>query len=344
VLRVLLLADTHLGLDMPRRPRVERPRRGPELFAAFARALAPALAGEVDLVVHGGDLLFRSKVDGALVAAALEPLLAVADRGVPVLLVPGNHERSRLPFPLLATHEHLHVLDRPRSVVLGVRGMRVVLAGFPCERDAIAARFDALVGATAAPPGDVRLLCIHQAVEGASVGPADFVFRAGPEVVPGRAIPSGFAAVLAGHIHRHQVLTRDLTGRPLAAPVLYPGATERTSFAERDEAKGYLVLEVEPDGTSGGRLARWELRELPTRPMRVVAVSAAGLGATALRERIAGALATHPPVSLVQLRVEGALDPEASAVLRAAELARLHPPTMIVELRVRPPASPLPHQ
>ena len=59
-LRVLLLADTHLGLDLPLRPRVDRRRRGPDFFANTARALEPALRGEVGLVVHGGDLLYRS--------------------------------------------------------------------------------------------------------------------------------------------------------------------------------------------------------------------------------------------------------------------------------------------
>jgi DNA repair exonuclease SbcCD nuclease subunit len=50
-------------------------------------------------------------------------------------------------------------------------------------------------------------------------------------------IPQGFAAVLSGHIHRFQVLHKDLRERPLAAPVFYPGAIERTSFAEKDEKK-----------------------------------------------------------------------------------------------------------
>jgi DNA repair exonuclease SbcCD nuclease subunit len=335
VLRVLLVADTHLGFDLPQRPRSERVRRGADFFAALERALAPARRGEVDLVVHGGDLLFRSRVGGALVAAALEPLLEVADRGVPVLLVPGNHERSALPYPLLAAHERLHVFDRPRSFTLSVCGMTVVAAGFPCERDGISGVFAARVAAAGADGrADVRLLCLHQTVEGATVGPGDFVFRTGPDVVPGRAIPSGFAAVLAGHIHRHQVLTRDLAGRALAAPVLYPGSVERTSFAERGETKGYLTLEVEPDAASGGRLHRWELHELPARPMRVVNVSADGLDGAGLRDRLARLLAAQPPDAVVQLRIAGSVAAGAAVVLRAAELRSLHPPSMIVELRL----------
>ena len=38
--RVLFLSDTHLGLDLPSRPRDERRRRGDDLFESFERAAA----------------------------------------------------------------------------------------------------------------------------------------------------------------------------------------------------------------------------------------------------------------------------------------------------------------
>lgn len=336
--RVLLLADTHLGLDLPQRPRSDRPRRGEDFFAACERALAPARRGEVDLVVHGGDLLYRSRVPAGLVRRALEPLLAVADTGVPVVLVPGNHERSALPYPLLAAHEHLHVLDRPRTVRLALAGADVAVAGFPCVRDGVAAVLaERLRRAGDDGGGDVRLLALHQTVEGAAVGPAGYTFRGGPDVIPGRLLPAGFAAVLAGHIHRHQVLRRDLAGRPLPAPVVYPGATERTSFAERDETKGFAILEVEPSA-AGGVLRDVAFHALPSRPMHAVSVPCGGVGAALLARRIAAALATLPADAVVRLSLDGPLEPAAAEVLRAATLRRLHPPEMIVEMR-RPAAS-----
>ena len=62
MIRILLIADTHLGFDLPFRPRIKRRRRGPDFFANFERALKPAISGEVDAIVHGGDVLYRSKV------------------------------------------------------------------------------------------------------------------------------------------------------------------------------------------------------------------------------------------------------------------------------------------
>jgi DNA repair protein SbcD/Mre11 len=260
--RILLLADTHLGLDLPARPRVERRRRGQDFFDNFHRALEPALMGEVDLVVHGGDLFFRSQIHPWLVQLAFAPLFKVAEH-VPVFVVPGNHERSAIPYRLFAAHRNIHVFDRPGTFRLDVGGETVALAGFPFATD-VGLRFEALLAATGwrDTPASVRLLCLHQAVEGARVGPVGYTFRGGPDVVRGAQLPPGFDAVLCGHIHRSQVLTRDLSQRPLAAPVLYPGSIERTSRAERFEEKGYLRVEVAP----GGRPS-WRFVELPTQPM-----------------------------------------------------------------------------
>ncbi len=334
ILRVLLLSDTHLGFDFPLRPRVERRRRGPDFFANTRAALAPARRGEVDLVVHGGDLLFRSKVPAELVRLALEPLLEVADTGVPVVLVPGNHERSTLPFPLLAAHAHLHVFDQPRTIGIDVAGCRVAVAGFPCERKEIGLRFAELVAATRWQAGadDLRLLCLHQTVEGATVGPQNYTFRSGSDIIPGSDLPNGFAAVLCGHIHRHQVLTHDLGRRPLPAPVFYPGSVERTSAAERDEAKGFLVLEFEAGRDTGGRLVGWRFHELPARPMIDIDASSERGQDVDLRSRLRSRFESADPDAVIRLKVGESLTEEERLVLTAASLRELALPTQTVEV------------
>jgi DNA repair protein SbcD/Mre11 len=332
--RVLLLADTHLGFDAPLRPRVERRRRGPDFFANFERALEPALRGEVDLVVHGGDLLFRSRVSSDLVQDAMAPLMAVAELGVPVFLAPGNHERSRIPYPLLAQHPRIFLFDRPRVVRLTLAsGVRVAVAGFPFVRE-VRDRFRGLLGETGyrAEPSDVTFLVMHQAVEGAQVGARDFTFRGGQDVVRARDVPGDVAAVLSGHIHRAQTLTRALRGGPLAAPVVYPGSIERTSFAERHEIKGYVMLEAQADGSPGGRLDVLDFVPLPTRPMVIVDIEARGLCASALERAIEARLSALQVHAVVQVRLHGPVLPEARRVASAANVRALAPPSM--EVRV----------
>lgn len=333
-MRVLFVSDTHLGLDLPLRPRVERRRRGPDFFAGLERALEPALRGEADVVVHGGDLLYRSRVPASLVERALQPLRRVASSGVPVLLVPGNHERSAIPYPLLAVEERLHVFRKPSTVVIDRRGGRVAFAGFPHARG-VRQAFPALLAATGFrdAPADARVLCVHQCIEGAVCGPPPgHTFTDTDDVVQAADLPGDVAVVLAGHIHRHQVLRRDLRGRPLPAPVVYAGSVERTSFAERGETKGFVLAAIDAGGP-GGRLADLAFRPLPSRPMLVRALRG---GPDGIERELREALASVPADAVLQLRVPEGL--ASHPALRAERLRVLCPPTLNVTVAAgRPP-------
>jgi DNA repair protein SbcD/Mre11 len=329
-IRILFVPDTHLGFDLPFRPRVNRRRRGPDFFANFKEALLPALAGAVDCVVHGGDLFYRSKIPPQLVDMAFKPLLRVAQKGIPVYLVPGNHERSAIPQGLFTNHPNIHIFNRPRTYILEKGDFKLGLTGFPFVRENIRKQFPQILVQTGwrETAADARILCLHQCVEGATVGPRDYTFRYNPDVLMGSSIPGGFAAVLAGHIHRFQILKRDLQGRRLAAPVFYPGSIERTSFAEKDEKKGYLTLEIDSSGRLGGRLKQWCFHELRARPVVQVELNAADLSANGLESCIKENLASLKPDSIVQIRICGQPESGVLPVIRAESLRAMAPGTM----------------
>lgn len=332
--RILFLADTHLGFDLPTRARIERRRRGHDFLANYATALQPALSGQVDVVVHGGDVFNRSRVPTSTAWQAFEPLARVAERGVPVFVVPGNHERGRIPQIRLARHPRIHLFDRPRTFVVDVRGVRVAIAGFPSERHDVRTKFVDLVRATGwrTEHADARLLCIHQCVEGATVGPNDFTFTTAADVIRGRDVPSGFSAVLSGHIHRHQILTRDLRGQPIAAPVLYPGSIERTSVAEADEEKGFMIVEMTCDGSE--TQVDWRFHPLPARPLVRREIAIDGVADNALESMIRAVVAEAPVDAVLTIRVVGTVSESGRLILSAANLRRLAPASMNVELRV----------
>lgn len=313
-MRVLFLSDTHIGFDLPGRPRVVRRRRGEDFLQNFDRALEPARMGEADVVVHGGDLFYRSRVPAWLAETALAPLKRLAESGVPVLLVPGNHERGRMPRPLLALHERLHVFDRPHTLVLEARGVRVAFMGFPYTHD-VRRRFPELLAALHRErlSADIRVLCLHQCIERATCGPGNFTFRFGPDVIRAADLPRDVAVILSGHIHRHQVLQQ--VGVP---PIIYAGSIERTSFAEARETKGFVVLELARSG-----LGSFDFRPLPTRAMVTRTVSFGDADALTVRSRLATAIESTPGDAVVQLRIAGRV-PSAltAATLRALAGAR----------------------
>ncbi|HEY44057.1 MAG TPA: DNA repair exonuclease [Anaerolineae bacterium] len=331
--RILLIADTHLGFDLPFRPRVQRRRRGTDFFDNYERALQPAFDRDVDLVIHGGDVFFRSKVPMTLVEMAMKPLIRVAEGGVPVYIVPGNHERSRIPLHLWTAHPKLHIFDRPKTFLCAVGNTSIALSGFPYARR-IRDTFHDLIEQTGVREitADAHFLCVHQVVEGAQVGTINYTFRAGQDIIRGRDIPRGFVAVLAGHIHRGQILTQDLNHLPLAAPVIYPGSIERTSFAERHEEKGYVILQLGRAACPEARLTEISFVSLPTRPMVVITLEVERLSAGDVEGWLRERFSELDPNSVVQIKPLGSVSENTLQVLSAPNLRSIAPTSMNVSL------------
>ncbi|MBI4863068.1 MAG: metallophosphoesterase [Candidatus Riflebacteria bacterium] len=329
-LSIVVVADSHLGFDCSLRPRIDRRRRGEDFFWNFASVLSYA-AANADLLVHGGDLMFRSKVDPRLVKRGYDLLLASARKGLPIVVVPGNHERSRLPSAHLLEHPNIHLLDRPRTVTLSLRSLSVAIAGFPCQRSNVRHLFQSLLEQTGwwSRPEEIKLLAMHQAVEGAKVGAHNYTFRGGPDVIPMASIPWDATAVLCGHIHRRQVLWRRDDGSGRSVPIIYPGSIERTSFAERLEAKGFFEIALGTDQTGEWRAIPHAV-SLPSRPMVDVPIPASGPVdeiLTSLAERIAAL----PADAIVRLSCVGEPSPDLRRSLTAVKIREILPSSMNFE-------------
>jgi hypothetical protein len=252
--------------------------------------------------------------------------------------VPGNHERSRIPHERFAEHPNIHIFRDPTTFRLLIRGTRVALSGFPYHRKAVRKGFPELLRETGwhQEEADLRLLCVHHCVEGATVGPSDHTFRNAPDVIRASDLPGNFAAVLSGHIHRHQILRRDLQGRSLDTPVYYSGSVERTAFAEIGEEKGYLILEAVP-GPRGGRTVRERFVGLPARPMEMLEISPDGGPGAAwapgqLTTRLMDALASVPPDAVLQIRIRGTVPRGSMEEISAAALREVAPGEMNLQL------------
>jgi DNA repair exonuclease SbcCD nuclease subunit len=320
--RILVVSDTHVGFDSPARVRSGRRVRGVDFLGGLERALAPALAGEVDVVVHAGDVFDVPEPPPAIAESAYALLRAAADV-VPVFVLPGNHERSRLPCPLLAMHPNLHAFDRPRMFAIDVAGTAIAIGGFPYAAR-VRGAFARLVADTQLlhAPADIRLLIVHHCIEGAVVSLPDggtYRFSTAADVIAARDIPTGIAALLSGHIHRHQVLT------DLACPVIYGGSVERTAFAEASETKGFYILTLEPTAT-GGRVTDLDFRPLPTRPMLRAQIDPQG----DVRGQVRRILASADPNAIVRLELAAA--PQPIPELSAAALRAFAPATMNVHV------------
>jgi len=96
--------------------------------------------------------------------------------------------------------------------------------------------------AKATQPDKACVLVCHQTLAGAAMSDSQRAFLGDVSlVIDSRALAAiGFEAVVAGHLHRHQVVV------PGSAPVLYAGSIERVDFGEEHEDKGFIVADVAP--------------------------------------------------------------------------------------------------
>jgi len=265
-LKIIHFADSHLGFDFPLHPRIDIRRRGPDFFTNFYKILGYAEKKRPDFLVHSGDLFFRSRVAPSVVDKVYKALFDFVNKtGIPIYIVPGNHERSRLPQSIYLAHPLIYVFNRPRYFCFEKGAICISLHGFPFYRGAVRDQFKNLLQESGwhCSTSQLKLLVLHQSVDGAQVGPSGYTFRNSKDVIDIRDIPDDTAAVLCGHIHRRQILYA------AKVPVIYPGSIERTSFAEKDETKGFYEMDFAADRADSKKwiLEKIKFNELAARPM-----------------------------------------------------------------------------
>lgn len=326
MLKIVFFADTHLGVDFPINPRVDRRRRGEDFFDNYQKVLDYAIESKADLVLHGGDFFFRSKVPAPIVDKAYDILYDFADNDIPFIIVPGNHERSVLPTSILMNHRNIHIFDEPSTFFFEKKNAIITITGFPNIRNGIRLQYKHIFeqAVEGNPDADIKLLLMHQAIQESQI--EGFTFRYGIDVLPLEMLPSDFHAVLSGHIHRAQIFYYEKSGNRI--PVIYPGSTERTSSVEMAEEKGFYELIFEETNN------KWKLKEtnfhiLPTRPMVRLEITNLTEDERVLRNLLEAELSKIDQNSVVRLRCE---IPETRKLLKAELLRELTPDTMTLSL------------
>ena len=296
MVKIVFFADSHLGFDFPLRPKKEKRRRGIDFFTNFDLILDYAKTNKADLVIHGGDLFFRTRVPAPIVDMVYERIFNFAQTEIPIVIVPGNHESSKLPVSLFMQHANIHYFTKPQVFQFRLNEIDFDVAGFPCVRNDVKSVFSGIVSTiqTQLRPDSVKFLCMHQAIEGSRVGPANFTFRQGNDVIAIDDLPNNYDLILSGHIHRAQVLyTQNKT------PVIYPGSIERTAFAEKDEDKGFYEINISTQKECSFRFIR-----LNTRPMVDITLEKDSYSLSDLKSEILKVINEIRPDSIIRFKMK----------------------------------------
>lgn len=249
-MRIVHVSDTHLGYAAYRKVDEETGlnQREVDAYDAFEQFVDKVLELKPDAVLHSGDLFDSVRPTNRALTFTLDQLIRLTEAGIPVVVIAGNHSTPRL----RETGSVLRVFDH-------IRGINPVYRG-RLERIEIG---DMTVHAMPHTEGDnlheqLQLLkpsrerkydvaMIHGGIVGLGVFKMD---EFNEQLINTSYLRPDFDYIALGHFHECSEVLHN---------ACYSGSTERFSFSEARQKKGFLEVDLE----KGSRT----FHELQTRPM-----------------------------------------------------------------------------
>jgi exonuclease SbcD len=278
-IRILHFADLHVGMERHGRidPATGLNSRVMDFLRRLSDLIAHAIAEDVDMVIFAGDAYKNRDPNSTYRREFSWRIKELADRGIPVVLIPGNHDLPAVAarassievFDTLGV-PNVYVLDREELVTLqSKRGDPIQIAAVPYPLTSellsneeyrsvslealdrlvsqkLAENIQALAEQAQQQPDIPAVLVGHFSVDDAKVG-SERGIMVGRDVVVPRSVlvDPAWDYVALGHVHKHQDLNKD--AHP---PVVYSGSVERIDFGEEKEPKGWVLAEIDRGHTT----------------------------------------------------------------------------------------------
>ena len=277
MLQLLHLADIHFGMENYGRldPASGLNRRLLDFTSSVNTAIDYALGHGVHLAIFAGDIYKHRDPDPSWQRAFAGCVRRLAEAGVPVVILVGNHDQANT-FGKAHAVEIFDTLGLPRVTVISrpelhrieTAGGPVQVAGFPymtrsfmlsreqykeltiadAHRLMVQQADEVLRSLTAQlDPALPAVLTLHGSVASATLSSEQSIMMVGHDpVIPLSSLANpAWDYVALGHIHRHQDLNRGQQ-----PPVVYAGSIERIDFGEEKEDKGFVWARVEKGHTA----------------------------------------------------------------------------------------------
>jgi DNA repair exonuclease SbcCD nuclease subunit len=260
--RVIHTGDTHIGYQQ-----YHSPVRRQDFLDAFGAVVDDAVDGDVDAVVHAGDLFHDRRPELSDLMGTIAVLRRLADADIPFLAVVGNHEATR-------DGQWVDLLERlGLATRLGAAPTVVGDTAFYGLDHVPVSRRDELAYEFAAGDADYAALVAHGLFE--PFAHADW----NTETVLAES-DVDFDALLLGDNH-----TPD-RAKVAGTWATYPGSTERASASER-AGRGYNVVTFDEAAVGGDDRVEIRRRAIETRTFAFVSVELTpGEGEPRVREQV----------------------------------------------------------
>ena len=291
-MKIIHFADLHLGVETYGKtdPATGLSSRLADFLSSLDTLVDYALENKIDLVLFCGDAYKSREPNQTQQRELARRISRLSAAGIPVFLLVGNHDLPNAIGRATATEifdtlavENVHVSGKPDIYKVPTPSGVIQIATLPWLRrsallasfnreDASSLSFDELNRelekvltdiisdhARQLEPGLPSILAAHVWVSGARLG-SERQITIGQEhvLLPGSVALPAFDYIALGHIHRHQVLHQE-------PPVVYAGSLSALDFGEEGDEKGFYLVDIEPDGETGGKRVSFEFHPVAGR-------------------------------------------------------------------------------
>ena len=261
-MRFLHTSDWHIGKTLRGRSRND------EYEQALAEICDIAVSEKVDCILVSGDLFDSFAPSAEAERLVFYFLSELSGRGIPAVIISGNHDHPKRLEALRPLLEPLGILVRTRpgggtdggmvEIPSGTQLARIGVLPFISHAKLIRAdelfgdqgkalrtysdRLTALLTSLGRDYRDdaINIILGHFFVASASQSGSERAIHAGiPYEVPSQAIPAGFQYVAVGHLHRPQSI-------PAPSPLHYAGSLLQLDFGEQGQQKQVSLIEARP--------------------------------------------------------------------------------------------------
>lgn len=289
-MKILHTADIHIGYESHGRidPETGLNSRLLDFKYCFQFMVEKALEEDIDAFLFCGDAYYNTNPTTTQQKIFAECLRPISDAGIPIIMITGNHDQpiSFGKATSIAIFQYLdgnvHLYEQPKIDTIQTKSGALQLIALPWPiRSKMLSKEDHRLKT----PAEIRvfieemyikfvnaaekqlkpelptILAAHLTVHGAEMGGSErtSTIQHDPTFTVGDLARPYIDYVALGHIHRFQ--DRNEGHHP---PVVYSSSIERISYKEKDDQKGFVIVEINPN-ESGKQETHYRFIETPAR-------------------------------------------------------------------------------
>jgi len=237
-MKICHFSDSHLGAgeNHPKRGVTGLTLRQEDIINSFIEAVDKIIAIKPDVCIHSGDLFDSVRPLNRIMAIAAEQLHRLTEEhDIPTVIISGNHDAPKQPHIGAAIEVFTQIDNLYISAGRGLQVFEILGSKFfalpHCLTTAI--QIEELDKCVPDSNAKFNILIAH----GIAAGMPEFSMAELGELEIPLKVMDRFDYTALGHFHNHcRVSSR----------AYYAGSTERLSQAEREAAKGFIEIDIEP--------------------------------------------------------------------------------------------------